>query len=344
VLGLRRVWVFGATAWLAAACGDKFVVATQGAGGTAAHTPSAGAAGEGDEDVADAGGSASGESSGGDTAQGGATGGKGGAPAMGGASSGSGNVGGGGIGGIGVGGGVVGVGGNPVTMSPVPTTGLELWFDASSGITEESGGVSLWKDRSGNARHAKQGNDAWRPQLAKSGLNGKPTVLFDGKDDFLQLPEIPGDFSQGLSIFVVGQQDGESNCSAFFDAANGPEVEDIDFGLWQNRYLYEVGEPFLSITDVDVALAAPLSLSAVHRVDHTLQFRRNAHSIGSSSDLPLPPAKTRNNVFLGGTSYNDCGTLPGRISEVLVYSRGVTDKEIATIESYQQQKWACCEQ
>jgi len=344
VLGVRRVWVFGATVLLATACGDKFVAVTPNGAAGAADVANAGAAGEDDNAAAAAGSIVSG---GGDAAQGGANGGKAGAPTMGGASSGSTNTGGKGgtgLGGVIGGGGVIGVAGGPVSMVPVPTQGLELWFDASAGITEENGGVLAWKDRSENSRNAKQGNSAWRPQLAKSGLNGKPTVLFDGKDDFLQLPDIPGDFSQGLSVFVVGQQDEASGCSAFFDAANGPETDDIDFGFWQEHYLYEVGEPFVHLTDVEPTLAAPLLLSAVHRTDHTLQFRRNAESMGGSTDLPLPAAKTRNNVFLGGTSYNNCGTLPGRISEILVYSRGVTDKEIASIESYQQQKWACCSQ
>jgi hypothetical protein len=47
-------------------------------------------------------------------------------------------------------------------------------------------------------------------------------------------------------------------------------------------------------------------------------------------------------VYLGKTEYNGCTTLPGRISEVLVYSRAVSDDEQAAIEGYLQNKWDCC--
>jgi hypothetical protein len=37
--------------------------------------------------------------------------------------------------------------------------------------------------------------------------------------------------------------------------------------------------------------------------------------------------------------YADCGNFQGQISEVLVYDRAVTDKEVLAIENYLEDHW-----
>ena len=53
--------------------------------------------------------------------------------------------------------------------------------------------VTTWYDQSGNSRNAPQSTIAEQPTIASSGVletdaNGKPTLLFDGTDDDLDLP------------------------------------------------------------------------------------------------------------------------------------------------------------
>jgi len=63
----------------------------------------------------------------------------------------------------------------------------DLWFDAAdaSTIIESGGAVSQWNDKSGNGRDVSQASSTQRPILAAAGLNGKPTLDFDGSNDYL---------------------------------------------------------------------------------------------------------------------------------------------------------------
>lgn len=62
-----------------------------------------------------------------------------------------------------------------------------LWFDAndSGTITNVSGTVSQWNDKSGNSRHATQPTSGSRPAYSATGFNSKPCLTFDGADDWL---------------------------------------------------------------------------------------------------------------------------------------------------------------
>jgi hypothetical protein len=62
-----------------------------------------------------------------------------------------------------------------------------LWFDAedTSTITLNGSTVSQWNDKSGNVRNIIQAVASQQPTWNATGLNSKPTLVFDGSDDFL---------------------------------------------------------------------------------------------------------------------------------------------------------------
>ncbi|MFM6669133.1 MAG: hypothetical protein ACKPJO_03205 [Dolichospermum sp.] len=63
----------------------------------------------------------------------------------------------------------------------------DLWLDAadSSTIILNGSTVSQWRDKSGNGRHATQATAANQPAYQATGLNGRPTIGFDGTNDAL---------------------------------------------------------------------------------------------------------------------------------------------------------------
>ncbi|MFM6607180.1 MAG: hypothetical protein ACKPH3_24430 [Dolichospermum sp.] len=63
----------------------------------------------------------------------------------------------------------------------------DLWLDAadSSTIILNGSTVSQWRDKSGNERHATQATAANQPAYQATGLNGRPTIGFDGTNDAL---------------------------------------------------------------------------------------------------------------------------------------------------------------
>lgn len=235
-----------------------------------------------------------------------------------------------------------GVGGIPVVAPPVPQEGLELWFDAEQGVTSSAVGVAIWEDRSGHGRDALQTSADLSPTFVRDGLGGKPTIVFDGVDDFLEVPSLPGDFTRGVSIFLVGQTDGEGACMAYFEASNGPEMDDVHLGFWQSRYLYEVSELYLQV-EVQQKQGSPELIVGWQQQTGDVDVRSNGNSMGKGN-FPLPVKNARKSVYLGKTEYGNCTTLKGRVSELLVYSRGVSVKELLNIEAYLRSKWACCGQ
>lgn len=59
---------------------------------------------------------------------------------------------------------------------------LNLQSNSAANFTTSSGKVTQWNDLSGNARHATQSNDTYRP------LYNGGEILFDGTNDALQIP------------------------------------------------------------------------------------------------------------------------------------------------------------
>jgi len=96
----------------------------------------------------------------------------------------------------------------PAAWTPTALgSALALWLDAedAASITLNGSTVSQWRDKSGNNRHASQATAANQPTYSATGLNGKPTLTFDGSSDNLQAT-IPSLANQNnISFFGVTQ-------------------------------------------------------------------------------------------------------------------------------------------
>jgi len=64
---------------------------------------------------------------------------------------------------------------------------LALWLDAedTASITLNGSNVSQWSDKSGNAKHAVQATASLQPAFVSNGLNGRPSLNFDGVNDVM---------------------------------------------------------------------------------------------------------------------------------------------------------------
>lgn len=78
-----------------------------------------------------------------------------------------------------------------------------LWLDAadSGTITESTGAVDEWRDKSGNVRHATASTTA-RPVVTSAGLGGKNVITFDGTNDALTATLATG-LSSSFAVFAV---------------------------------------------------------------------------------------------------------------------------------------------
>jgi hypothetical protein len=331
VQGLQTVAaVLGACA-LAVACGERFQQAEPkdvvgGAGSGAGPT-------EGGEPPVEGGAGPGGASAGVVSA------GKGGLPPVGGMGGAS------GVAGALAGG--AGVGGAEPPQLPVSPEGLEFWFAADQGVTQNEGVVTIWKDLSVNHRNATQTSLNSRPKLVADALEGKPGLVFDG-GDFMKMPALPTDFSGGLSMFAVvlpsqppPSEESPLGCQGYFEAANGVEEQDIHLGDYRGSLLFEVDSNFLNDLNFPLPFDAPHLVSTILRDDAWLEMRRNSSLVGETSFV-FPPVMDRSQVYIGRTLYLNCTSYKGVLSELMLFSRPLADEELLAMEEYLQSKWGCC--
>ncbi|MEM1059739.1 MAG: chitobiase/beta-hexosaminidase C-terminal domain-containing protein, partial [Verrucomicrobiota bacterium] len=221
------------------------------------------------------------------------------------------------------------------SSAAIPSDGLQLWLRADLGVRQdENGYVQQWNDLSGNQVNFTQSNTNRLPLWENASFDGQPAVFFDGSNDYLE----SGDHelhsnAEGLTVVVVRQAENTANrvmiCK--FATSNGGQR------AWISRTtLFNVREDptntgdaynasYQNSTDrqVNVSRWAP-SGAAESWVDGSLQ---------GTADLPVTDVSdTAVNLHLGCMG-NVSDYFYGRIAEVLIYNRAVSDQEIQSIQA-----------
>jgi hypothetical protein len=190
-------------------------------------------------------------------------------------------------------------------------------------------------------------------------LNSRPAVVFDGLDltgaggandnsqpapdaDWMHLPALDSNFTEGLSVFAVSERVDSSNaCRPMFQAANGLEKDDIQLAFYRQSILYEVLNQHINDAAYPVPVGVPLIVAAVQPTFGDTHVTLNGLVAAAPAPLGLPAQVTRSLAFLG-LSPGDCGNFKGPLSELLLYNREVTALEVSKIQSYLQKHWGCC--
>jgi hypothetical protein len=103
----------------------------------------------------------------------------------------------------------------PALWTPADIT-TALWLDAAdaSTITESSGAVSQWNDKSGNGTNATASSTA-RPTYSATSLNSKPGLTFDGTANVMRADAlatiVSGNDTPWTTIFVGSLISGSTN-------------------------------------------------------------------------------------------------------------------------------------
>jgi hypothetical protein len=135
-----------------------------------------------------------------------------------------------------------------VTDLPNPAS-LQVWYDASYGITEGGGNVTGWSDRSTNTRHLVSG--AGTPKRLPNTLNGRPVVQFNSNGEQLNMDD-PSDEYFALETYLVfrssysATQFGPSWGSPY--GAAGPDNNDRTWMLWDRNDRFWNSEPPAAVT------------------------------------------------------------------------------------------------
>lgn len=238
------------------------------------------------------------------------------------------------------------------SFSPTSISNLAMWLDgadAASVTLDGSNTVSQWNDKSGNGRHVTQAAVNSRPSYVTSAINGLNALNFDGTDDFLASSA----FALGeLTIFAVVTARWTTAETAAFCGQNW--TTNKSFGRvsaggfdYLTNDLRAVTDTFNSgVTGPRAIGPQPAGLTNGQAVQITARLGTTATGIRCNRTSIArvarndPPSTPNQPVAIGrpgsayGTEYWN-----GRIAELLLYNRLVSDTESDNAEAYLAAKW-----
>ena len=243
---------------------------------------------------------------------------------------------------------------DPPAWAPTDIANIALWLDATSGLYDATTGgsavtangayVARWEDRSGNARHFSQATVNSRPVLATAALNGKPTIFFDGTDDFLDATYSRPYAAQ--TLFVVVRMDSGKTQSGLFAESQSAASD-------QSIYLPAVAgtTSIGSTTDgsatrrsaSNYAFATYYIATFTHSGTTIANYLNGVAAVAESDSFPggtYNVARARLGGRINSNGTNVAGAnLPGSIGEVIAYDRLLTTSERDTVHAYLSTKW-----
>ena len=223
----------------------------------------------------------------------------------------------------------------PVT-APTDLTNLRLWLDAadSTTITESGGSVSQWRDKSGNLRHANQGEGAAQPTTGSS-IGGLNAISFTGNS--IRMDSASASFLSGAyTLYVVAELDSASSTNNYFI---GTETAVVDQGLhlgWSSPTVYRHAH-YADDKDYTLTQTADPKIYTSYFNNGGSELKVNNSSIGTSA-FPQNPLATSTALRIG-TGRVLSENWDGTIGEMILLTRSASAEDNTNIYNYLSAKW-----
>lgn len=231
---------------------------------------------------------------------------------------------------------------------PVTTRGLMFWLNASEGVsTDDSGVVTQWKSKVGDAVATKKKGDA---KLTQNAVNGKPAVTFDGSEDVLQMVLENGALNglEGVTVVTYAASRTpwkQTNNSFDWNVQRHTLFSADESGSWGSFYtgIYSdaISARFGTGTTNDNGFRAERSESTEgftatsirwNGSTKTYDVQVGGEQFGTGVSLGSKTANNKNIFYFGTGKGNTYWT--GDVCDILVYDRVLTDEELADVNEY----------
>jgi parallel beta-helix repeat protein len=229
----------------------------------------------------------------------------------------------------------------------IPQQDLKLWLKADAGITQSAGRISNWADQSGSGTNAVQPTAANQPLLLANAVNGLPAVAFDGIDEFLTFAMDINNLS-GMSVFLVSASTSSTQDGSWHGATHSPlfwnEVaywSTVNMSPYQRVVKFRFGTGQANNVPAytrPTSIGSNFSVNTFVKNGATENLYINGASVLTATGKlsPIRYVRTTGNL---GRGHDDNTYFAGRISEVLVYTRALSDAERQTVEQYLLQRY-----
>lgn len=218
---------------------------------------------------------------------------------------------------------------------PTSISGIALWLDASDAatISDTSGALDQWNDKSGNSNHATASTTA-RPTTGTRTINGLNAIDFDGSNDFMSLTSTIS-YTSGYTAFVVVRGDDyTSDGRAFTGSAGAGFVLRIDNSPLQLQIVKRNTSVLLAGSGTPAIDTNYIFSARTSAAGNNMQI--NGTSDGSNATNPNYSANI-NSIGAQDTS----ATTPhdGLIGEIILYTAVLSDAEMDQVGAYLAAKW-----
>ncbi len=262
------------------------------------------------------------------------------------------------------GGGAAATEAGPDATEPGPFTpaslgaGLVVWLDASRGVTQAAGKVSLWADQSGRGNDAAQTVTARQPSVHPGALAKKPTIAFDGAASGLALADAAS-LRWGLDDYTI---------EIVAEYTNTPSTDDVvGYGALWTKGTPAYPYPGVALFANSIAGSATSNLLVqvktpddtprgwvnskadglndgtfrvygTRRVGQTTLEARVDGAITAATIAAVDVSTGGQPVFIGSRD-GSLQLLHGEIAEIVAYRGALSDADIATLEAYLRTKY-----
>jgi hypothetical protein len=219
-----------------------------------------------------------------------------------------------------------------------------MWLDAARGVSYNSGFlVGSWDDRSPRNNDATGVSDATKPLWLEAGLSGKPTVRFDGNDDYLTAHSaaalLTGNDTPFTLLTVLALDTGapEAGFAGATDNETGYILQKA-FRRQNGKIRYKAKDN--SDTKEVVGATDYLTIAQVVSFVNTgavCSLYQNSAPIGSG-DANIA-AVALNYFWIGKTYGTSSSYFKGVIAQLLVYDRTLSDAQRERVERYLKRRY-----
>tara|TARA_R110002051_G_scaffold325294_1_gene426905 strand:+ start:2545 stop:3699 length:1155 start_codon:yes stop_codon:yes gene_type:complete len=230
----------------------------------------------------------------------------------------------------------------PVSNYPSDFSDLVIWLRADSGVTFDipTKRVSAWADGSGNSNDVAQATASKQPsRIGYGGINDKAYIDFNGTSSSF-ISDALSPITENFTIFEVSKINNSPDPIIGYAKTGGGKLW---MGLNLGKYYATVVDDgneieLVAHTSVVTTGNNHIAILKKHNKRIDLEYYDSANSLSETdNDSGFNHSLTFNgaNFYIG--SYVDvAGTfsLEGNISEVIVYNRALTDKEISDVKGY----------
>lgn len=231
------------------------------------------------------------------------------------------------------------------TFIPTDITNLINWYDANTlhyiDYLTNNQAIFQWNDISGgNSNYAIQSNSLYQPYYYNSGLNGKPSVLFNSIYNTYSYLNLNSQYqTNAITIAVVFNTSGIK--SNYIFSCQDIIIKHISKSPTINvktntNYLNTISD-FKYLDNVPNIYIASIYIDT----DGYTKSQLNYNGISNNLFTHDNSLTTLNisNIYIGGSPVSANNTLYGNISELIIYDKRLDTYNIQLLEGYLSAKW-----